>query len=115
MSHFQMMFPFPVRRPVSQKGNNNCALALYFERDQDIKVCWSISVNKISRNSITQLGLNHYLLTVIQNSTIEHRYPWCTDTRNITPSVAVRILHEGSIFNPDFIIPAIKSFTSKMP
>ena len=71
------------------KEYNNCIFALYFNSDQDIKIHCSISVNKISRNSISQLNANHYLMAVIQNGIIECRCPEYTEKINVTPPLTV--------------------------
>ena len=50
---------------------SDCALALYFKNDIQIKSFYPISVNNIASNFIAQLNPNQYLLAVIKRSLIE--------------------------------------------
>ena len=98
------------------KGNNNCVLASYFNNNWNNKMSCSISVQHVPRNYRTQWSLNDYLMAVMQYSTIECKHPGYTKSRHIIPALAIIIIQEAcSIFTPDFIIPVISSFASKMP
>ena len=75
-----------------------------------------ITINKISKNSITLLSPNHYQMAVIQTSPIECRCPVYTDTKHVNLLLALKIIPERhSIFTLDFILLAVNSFTSKVP
>ena len=90
------------------KGNNDCAAALNFNTKIS-KIHCSISVKHISRNSIIQMSPKHYLMAIMQNSTVECKCSAYTVIRSITPPLAIIILPEGcSIFT-------MNSFTFKVP
>ena len=81
-------------------------LQLYFESDQDLEMCCSISVNIISRNSITKLIPNHYLMILIQTALKNrgvHGHNGARDKRHhLSLSInnpARRILHLYSRFH----------------
>ena len=60
------------------------------------------------QNSITQLNPSHYVMAVIQTSSIEGRGPTYTDTKNVNSLLALIMkLESCSLFTPDFIIPAV--------
>ena len=63
--------------PVS--GSTDFTLALNFNKDNVIKSFCSITVNTITKDSITQLSPNLYLISVIQSSSIECRCTGYTD------------------------------------
>ena len=84
--------------------------------DPDFKICCSISINNISKVSVSQLSPNDHLMAVIQNSTIEYRYPGYRDLRIIALLLLIIILPErSSIITRNFIIPVFNSITLKMP
>ena len=101
--------PFPI------KGSSNCALALYFSDNNAINTHYCTTPNTVSKNSITQLCPNHYPMTAIQASSIEHICPSYIDTKNNNPQLVLITILEGfPILTPDFIKPAVNFFTSKM-
>ena len=96
--------------------SDDWALALYSNDDHVIKAHCPITVNTISKNSITQLWPNHYLMDTIPTRSIEHRCPGCTDIKIVNLLLVLIIIpEECSIFTADFIITAINACTSKMP
>ena len=75
-----------------------------------------ISVNNIASNFIVQLNPNQYLLSVIERSPIECRCPRNRENNMISPLPAMINLPTGcTIYSTDFIIPAVNSFSSKLP
>ena len=50
------------------QGSTDCALALYFNDDHTVKSHCPIKVTTITRNSVTQLSSDHYLISVILSS-----------------------------------------------
>ena len=94
-------------------GSTGGGLDLYLNNYNVIKLHCSITVNTITKNSMTQLKPNHYLMTVIKLNPIKCRCPDFTDRKTINPPLAVISIPEAnSIFTLHFLIPAINSFTS---
>ena len=61
------------------QGSNDCILVLYFNNDNAITTYCSITLNTVYKNSVTQLSPNHYLMSLIQYSSIQHRCPGYTN------------------------------------
>ena len=79
--------------PCSAQGGRDCALVLNFNKDNAIKSYCLITINTITKNSITQLILNHYLMSLCKPSSTEHRYPSYTDSKTVNPPLALRMFH----------------------
>ena len=57
----------------------------------------------IKKYSISQLNPSHYLMSVIQSSSIEYRFPGYTDIKTVKLSLALITIPEGcSIFTTGF-------------
>ena len=99
------------------KDNNDCALALDFNIERDIKKCSSVSITNIKKKKIvTEINRNYmyYLMLVVKDSSIEHRCPRHIHEEMSSLPLAVITLPGGcSLFTPDFIIPAINTFQPK--
>ena len=97
-------------------NHTDCTLALYLKNDILTKSICLISVNKISSNFIVQLNTNQYLLAAIKRNPMECRCPGNTEN-NINLLLLARInLPRGcTILSTDLIIPAVNSFSSKLP
>ena len=67
------------------QDSSDCALALYFNSDKIIKTYCSVSVNNISKNTVTQRTLNYNLIDVIKKSILECKCYGYMDARNISP------------------------------
>ena len=97
-------------------NHTDCTLALYIKNDIQIKYFCPISVNNMASNFIAQLILNWYLLAVIKRSPVECRCPRNTENNIISSPLEMMSLPKGCIiYSMDFIIPAVNSFTSKLP
>ena len=98
------------------QGSKDCALALYFNNNNDIKSHCFTTVNTITTNSITQPSPNHYLISLIQSSFKECRYPGYTDCKITNAQLALITIPKGcSIFTLNFIIPGVNSVRSEIP
>ena len=97
-------------------NHTDCTIASYFKNNNQIKSSCPISVNNIASNFIVQLNLNQHLLAVIKRSSIECRCPQNTENNIVLP-LLTKINHsEGcTIYSTDFIIPALSSFSFKLP
>ena len=69
------------------QGSTDCTIACYLSNDNAIKTHCSIAVNTFSKNAIPQVSPNHYLMSVIQSSSIECRWPVYTDTKTANPTL----------------------------
>ena len=73
-------------------------------------------MNNIASNFIVQFKPNQYLLAVIKRHPIECRCPGNTENNISLPLLSMINLPEGcTIYFIDLIIPAVNSFSSKLP
>ena len=95
-------------------NHTDCPHTLYFKNDIHIKSFCPISVNNIASNYIVQLNPNQYLLAVIKRIPIECNVP--ETKKKLMPTLAMINLPKGcKIYSTDFIIPAVNSFSTKLP
>ena len=116
MSHTKSSILFHIMRPISCTRKYRLHPNPPFNSDNAIRTHYSITGNTITKNSIPQLGHNHYLMSLILYYSIECSCPGYIDIKTIKPTLVLITMTEVcSIFTSDFMISAINAFTSKLP